>query len=102
MPASTTGPTIRSLGSGTTDEEIVGFDITVYEIFLVDGLHSGDLRDDIKTSLLFWGGVCRTICLAAMQTVLVENLRPHMSKRSSKLGPRRSMTKMLCRPSCPK
>jgi hypothetical protein len=33
---------IRSLRSGTTNEEVVGFDITVYEIFLVDGLHSGD------------------------------------------------------------
>ena len=44
----------------------------------------------------------RTICRAAMHTVLIENLRPHMSKRSSRLGPRRSMTRMLCRPSWPK
>jgi hypothetical protein len=27
-----------------------------------------------------------------MQTVLMENLRPHMSKRSSRLGPSKSMT----------
>jgi hypothetical protein len=38
------------------------------------------------------GTICPTICRAAMQTVLIENLRPHISKRSSKLGPRRSMT----------
>ena len=97
----TTKPTIRGLRSGATDEEVVGFDITVYEIFLVDGLHSGDLRDNVNM-LIVPDWVNHTICLAAMQTVLLENLRPHMSKRSSKLGPRRSMTKMLCRPSCPK
>ena len=35
-----------------------------------------------------------TICLVTMQTVFIENFCPHMSNRSSKLGPRR----MLCRP----
>lgn len=35
-----TKPTIRSLGSRATDEKVVGFYITVYEIFLVDGLDS--------------------------------------------------------------
>ena len=54
FPASITKRTISSLGSGTTDEEVVGFDITVYEIFLVDGLHSGDLRNDVERRLLFW------------------------------------------------
>ena len=47
-------------------------------------------------------GLAQTICFAAMQTVLMENLRPHMSNRSSRLGPRRSMTRMLWSPSCPK
>ena len=41
----------------------------------------------------------RTICFAAMQTVLIVNFRPHISKRSSKLGPSRSMTRTLWRPS---
>lgn len=40
-----------------------------------------------------------TICLAAMHTVFMVNLRPHMSKRSSRFGPRRSITRTLCRPS---
>ena len=44
----------------------------------------------------------RTICRAAMHTVLIVNLRPHISNRSSRLGPSRSMTKMLCKPSWPK
>ena len=43
-----------------------------------------------------------TICLVTMQTVFIENFCPHMSNRSSNLGPRRSMTRMLCRPSWPK
>ena len=43
-----------------------------------------------------------TICRAAMHTVFIENLRPHISKRSSRLGPRRSITRMLCSPSWPK
>ena len=33
-----------------------------------------------------------------MSTVLRENLRPHMLKRSSNEGPRRSMTMMLYSP----
>jgi hypothetical protein len=36
-----------------------------------------------------------TICLAVITTVFVLNLRPHISKRSSKLGPSKSMTRML-------
>ena len=44
----------------------------------------------------------RTICLAAIHTVLIENFLPHMSNKSSKLGPKRSMTRILCRPSWPK
>ena len=47
-------------------------------------------------------GDASTICRAAMQTVLIENFLLHMSNRSSRLGPRRSMTKMLWRPSWPK
>ena len=43
-----------------------------------------------------------TICFAAIHTVLTENFLPHMSNKSSRLGPRRSMTRMLCKPSCPK
>jgi len=43
-----------------------------------------------------------TICLAVMTTVLMLNFRPHMSKRSSNEGPRRSITRMLCSPSFPK
>ncbi len=38
------------------------------------------------------------ICFAVMTTVLMLNLRPHMSKRSSSEGPRRSMTRMLWSP----
>ena len=49
-----------------------------------------------------WAGKKLTICFAAMQTVLMLNLRAQRSKRSSRLGPRRSMTRTLWRPSCPK
>ena len=48
------------------------------------------------------GGGERTICRAAIQTVLTENLRPHISNKSSRLGPNKSMTRILCNPSCPK
>lgn len=37
----------------------------------------------------------RTICLATMTTVLMLNLRLQWSKRSSREGPSKSMTKML-------
>lgn len=33
--------TIGSFGTRTTDEEVVGFDITVNKVLFVDGLHSG-------------------------------------------------------------
>ena len=48
------------------------------------------------------GRTRRTICRAAMQTVLTENLRPHISNKSSSDGPSKSMTRILCSPSCPK
>ena len=40
-----------------------------------------------------------TICFAAMHTVLMVNFRPHMSNKSSRFGPSRSITRTLCRPS---
>ena len=66
------------------------------------GRRAGGIRTRARSGGQRTGADTRTICRAAMQTVLIENLRPHMSKRSSKLGPRRSMTRILCRPSWPK
>lgn len=34
---------ISSLGVGTTYQEVVGFDVAVDEVFLVDGLYTSDL-----------------------------------------------------------
>jgi hypothetical protein len=66
----------------------------------VDSLHTGKLIRLVRfmqrcTRL-------RTICLATMTTVLTEKRRLQWSNRSSRLGPRRSMTSMLCKPSWPK
>ena len=66
------------------------------------GLHAGDLGGVWARMSLSVSHMRRTICRAAMHTVLTLNLRPHISKRSSKLGPSRAMTRMLCRPSWPK
>jgi len=40
--------------------------------------------------------------VAIMRTVLSENSRPHISNKSSRLGPRSSMTKALYLPHGPK
>jgi len=98
------------------DEEVVGLDVAVDQVLLVDRLHARELcrgtaarrKRATKRVVNKWPpplarvGGQRTICLAVMHTVLVENLRPHMSNRSSRLGPRRSITSTLCRPSWPK
>lgn len=94
--------TVRPLGTRTADKEVVWLDVTVDEVLFVDGLNTGYLEQLNVRECIDGSDEVPTICLAAMQTVLVENFRPHMSKRSSKLGPRRSMTRMLCNPSCPK
>lgn len=44
----------------------------------------------------------RTICLAVIQHVLTVNFLPHMSNKSSRDGPSKSITRMLCKPSWPK
>jgi hypothetical protein len=62
------------------------------------GLDAGDLTVGKEQK----GGVIhvlQTICFAAMHTVLIENFRPHISNKSSRLGPSRSMTRMLWSPS---
>jgi hypothetical protein len=104
---------ILPLGSRTSDQEVVGLDITVDQVLLVDGLDPGDLSS-MTSSATMMISLCPigmpprdleavdtrlTICLATIQQVLTENLRPHMSNRSSIEGPKRSMTRMLCRPS---
>jgi hypothetical protein len=107
---------ILPLGGGTSDQEVVGLDITVNQVLLVDGLDPGDLGSMTSSATMMISlrpnamphrdfealGTRLTICLATIQQVLTENLRPHMSNRSSIEGPKRSMTRMLCRPSWPK
>jgi hypothetical protein len=63
----------------------------------VDGLHSRQL-DGISTGHRT-AQMRHTICFATMTTVLIENFLLQWSNKSSKLGPSRSMTRMLCRPS---
>lgn len=92
---------VGGLGAGATDQEVVGLDVTVDEVLLVDGLDAGQLHS-ISASARDKRATGRTICLATMTTVLMEKRRLQWSKRSSKLGPSRSMTRMLCRPSWPK
>jgi hypothetical protein len=97
------GLTVGSFGARTTNQEVVRFDIAINQIFLMNGLHSRKLSTSMRTQgnelVDEW---LLTICRAAMHTVLIENFRPHISNKSSKLGPRRSITRMLCNPSCPK
>lgn len=89
---------IGSLGARATNQEVVRLDVTVDEVLLVDSLDARQLQ----AMLVHSRGVTleeRTICLATMTTVLIENRRLQWSKRSSKLGPSKSMTRILCRPS---
>lgn len=62
---------ICSLGIGSTDQEVVWFDISIDEVLLVNGLDSGELnvldRSQERTK--------HTICLATITTVLIENRR---------------------------
>jgi len=40
------GSTIRSLGTGTTYQKIVGLDITINEVLFMDSLHASDLGEE--------------------------------------------------------
>lgn len=103
---------ILPLGGRTSDQEVVGLDITIDQVLLVNGLNPGDLWSVTSSTRMISLcpvemphhnlqalGTRLTICLATIQQVFTENLRPHMSNRSSIEGPKRSMTRMLCRPS---
>jgi hypothetical protein len=59
----------------------------------VDGLHSRQLER--VSAHERWGSGRHTICFATITTVLMENFLLQWSNRSSKLGPSRSMTRML-------
>jgi len=91
---------VGALGAWPADQEVVGLDVSVDEVLLVDGLDARQLT--VLTIGLRDGMGGLTICFATMTTVLIENLRLQWSKRSSKLGPSKSMTRMLWRPSWPK
>lgn len=99
---------IGILRARDSDKEVVGLDVAVYERLVMDRLNPRNLMCEQKTQdMKLTGaqgigrqeGVTLTICLAARHTVLMENLRPHMSNKSSRLGPRRSIARTLCRPS---
>ena len=93
---------IGSFGARAPDEEVVGLDVTVDEVLFVYCLNTSDLYQPpfSATAHTYAGQMCaRTICRAAMHTVFIENFLPHISNRSSRLGPSRSMTRILWRPS---
>ena len=92
---------ISRLGPCSADKEVVWLDIAVDEVLLVDSLDSRQLRRSLEDR---WNQliVLLTICLATMTTVLMEKRLLQWSKRSSRDGPSRSITKMLWRPSWPK
>lgn len=88
--------TVRRFGAWTTDEEVVRFDVTIDEVLLMDDLDTSQLaKERMRTEMRVDRCITRTIWRAAIQTVFMENLRPHISNRSSREGPRRSMTRIL-------
>lgn len=95
---------VGGLCARSADQEVVGLDVAIDEVLLVDSLDSGELATSARRKGLI--GVTPearlTICFAVMQHVLMLNFLWHMSKRSSRDGPSRSMTRMLCSPSWPK
>ena len=93
---------IGGLGGRSADEEIVRLDVSVDHVLLVDGLDSGELEKVRCDCQKGKGGEKHTICLAIIATVLTEKRRLQWSNRSSRLGPSRSITSMLCKPSWPK
>lgn len=84
---------IGCFAAGTSNKEVVGFDISVDQVLLMNSLHAGEL--DMLAAIDLGYIERRTICLATMTTVLMVNRRLQWSKRSSRLGPRRSITRML-------
>ena len=62
---------VRSFGVGSADEEVVWFDVSIYQILLVYRLHSRELEGQ-RGQL---NGRQQTICFATITTVLMENLR---------------------------
>jgi hypothetical protein len=92
---------VGALGTGAANKEVVGLDVPVDEVLLMDRLDSRQLGE--VSARKNDDGVSRhTICFATMTTVLMENFLLQWSNKSSKLGPSRSITRMLCRPSWPK
>lgn len=45
-------PTVGVLRSWTANEEVVGFDVAVDEVLLVDRLHSADLQGGERAKLM--------------------------------------------------
>lgn len=70
---------IGGLRARATDEEVVGLDITVDEVLLVNGLDARELQSQALVARPTSGSPINenihTICLATMTTVLVENRR---------------------------
>ena len=91
---------ICGFGVWTTNKEVVGFYVAVDEILFVNRLDSRQLQ--LVSNGQYALKELQTICFATMTTVLMENLRLQWSNRSSRLGPSRSITRMLCKPSWPK
>ena len=88
---------IRCFGARRANQEIVGFNIAVYKILLVNGLDTVELveRERLENECSKMQVHEITICLASMQVVLRVNFRPHKSNKSSRFGPKRSMTRTL-------
>jgi hypothetical protein len=62
---------VGRFGVRSTNQEIIGFDVAVYEVLFVNCLDSGELLDVRRSqSQAFDIG---TICFATITTVLMEN-----------------------------
>src|ERR1700722_10803009 len=84
--------TIDSFCTWSSYQEIIRLDISIDQVFLMNGLHTSYLWRKFDSDRAQINGML-TICRAARHTVLIENFLPHISNRSSRLGPRRSITR---------
>lgn len=86
---------IRICRSWSSNQEIIRFYISINQVVLMDALNPCNLNSLISFFFFIVLYYLLTICLANMATVLILNFLEQLSNKSSRLGPSKSITRML-------
>lgn len=89
---------IHHVGMGcarSANEEIVWFDVSVDQVVLMNAFYSCNLSIPSTSIQPTFSCLSLTICRANMATVFMLNRLEHLSNKSSRLGPNKSITSIL-------